>query len=402
MTPKHYKNIIKENLPEINEIEAAEKINLLQLVVEENLNKNALDYSACDLKVDSSVIGKKVPETKKISSDFAKNLAVWGATFKVKQNALDKLLRILKEEFPNYDLPNNGKVLLQTPKKCKTDDMPPGRYYHFGMESELRLFLLLSQTQYTSSTINLQIHVDGIPVSDDQQLWPILARIVPDGYIFIIGCYLGETKPRCSNNFLLKFVNEAKYLIENRISFNGRLLNIIIECIICDTLACIFILKTKYHTGYDSCSRCTIKEDHIPGRLCFPLHMERRNRKDTDFDKKIKNFDQDPYREGYTVLSEIPNLGLVFQVPLEYMHLLCLGVMKKLIHVWSKGPRSNRILNAENSCTISKYLKSIKLDIPQDFARIPREIRKYNRWKATELRLFLLYTGPVALLSIEK
>lgn len=46
---------------------------------------------------------------------------------------------------------------------------------------------------------------------------------------------------------------------------------------------------------------------------------------------------------------------------------------------------------------VSKHLLDVRYFIPKEFARKPREIQDFAQWKATELRQFLLYTGPVIL-----
>lgn len=46
---------------------------------------------------------------------------------------------------------------------------------------------------------------------------------------------------------------------------------------------------------------------------------------------------------------------------------------------------------------MSAKLLEMRSQVPVDFARKPRSLRELDRWKATEFRQFLLYTGPVML-----
>ena len=78
------------------------------------------------------------------------------------------------------------------------------------------------------------------------------------------------------------------------------------------------------------------------------------------------------------------------------MHLMCLGVMKKLLLLWIRGLLKCR-LGPQANLRLSGALLSLGSYIPKEFARKPRVMDTVERWKTTEFRLFLLYTGPIAL-----
>ena len=57
-------------------------------------------------------------------------------------------------------------------------------------------------------------------------------------------------------------------------------------------------------------------------------------------------------------------------------------------------------MSLEQLDLISDRLESFYEEIPTDFARKPRSLEFVKKWKATECRQFLLYSGPVALKGI--
>ena len=87
------------------------------------------------------------------------------------------------------------------------------------------------------------------------------------------------------------------------------------------------------------------------------------------------------------------------QFLLDYMQLVCLGVMKRLLLFWKEGPRPFRLTPFQIS-QISGRLKNMTGLMPSEFARQPRGLDELKRWKATELRTFLLYVGPIVLKGI--
>jgi hypothetical protein len=75
-------------------------------------------------------------------------------------------------------------------------------------------------------------------------------------------------------------------------------------------------------------------------------------------------------------------------------------VVRRLVWLWIAGPLStNTRLGAQRISDISGNLCALRNYMPCEFARKPRSLVCWQRWKATEFRQFLLYTGPVVLVG---
>lgn len=113
--------------------------------------------------------------------------------------------------------------------------------------------------------------------------------------------------------------------------------------------------------------------------------------------------DEDHHKDGLSPLSMLP-MGMVSQVPFEYMHFVCLGVMKKLLSAWVHGKYSRVTkLSARSINIISRKLNILTAYCPSDFARrlhVLRSLVACSKYKATEFRQFLLYVGPVVTYGI--
>lgn len=60
-------------------------------------------------------------------------------------------------------------------------------------------------------------------------------------------------------------------------------------------------------------------------------------------DQTFADHIDDYYHLGISPLIQISGLGLVSNIPLHYQHLICLGVVKKLINLWCTGDLKYRL-----------------------------------------------------------
>lgn len=119
-------------------------------------------------------------------------------------------------------------------------------------------------------------------------------------------------------------------MCRNGIYVNGCNVQSRIEALICDTPAKSFVLCVTGHSGYSNCTKCTTEGEYVQNRMCFP-QIDAPCRSDTDFIEKI---DDNYHKPNITCsLLKIPHFNPVTNVPLDYMHVVCLGIMRKLMYL---------------------------------------------------------------------
>lgn len=344
-----------------------------------------------------------------IDTNFATSLISWSHDHNISHSALDALLKILKPY--HASLPKDSRTLLRTPKQINVRECDAGSYIYFGLlpnilerastgliDSQNYPIIDLKKLQIDSDLLTVTVNVDGLPVhsSTNYSFWPILCILdqCNNKKPFIVGLFYGESKPNNVNNYLRPFVDECFELETNGITIQGKKYAFRLSCIVADAPARAFIKSIKSHNSLHGCEKCTQEGVYI-GRTTWQYSRNLNLRNDLDFN----NVYYEDHQIAKSILTEL-DVGLVTQVPLDYMHLVCLGVVKKLIRVWiENGPKKCK-LNFLKVTTISQRLLEIKKHYPAEFSRRPRPIQLFKHWKATEFRSFVLYLGPVVLLNI--
>ncbi|KYN04984.1 hypothetical protein ALC62_04129, partial [Cyphomyrmex costatus] len=323
-------------------------------------------------------------------------LQEWAIKNRISHVALNELMTGLK--FKYSELPSDARSLLKTPRKVNVRDVKPGQYYHFGLHNCVTQLLSRYSIQHLQF-VQVNINIDGLPIfkSSKSQIYPILCNLVENyNEVNIVGIYFGNEKPADANEFLADFVEEAITLTTRGITINDQTYLFKINAFICDVPAKSFITFTKGHSGYYSCTKCTAKGEYINDRVSYPYLNSFPLRTNNDFRLKL----QLGHHTGTSILESIPNIDMVKDFPSDPMHLLHLGIVKKLIvKLWCYGtPRSKLSFNQMSE--LSKLLEVQKDHIPCEINRKSRSLFECKRWKATEFRTFLLYTGSVALKSV--
>ena len=315
--------------------------------------------------------------------------------FKLPLNAVHAMLAILKPHHPK--LPLDHRTLLKTPRVCDVKQLSSGgEYCHLGLRNGITN--ALKGHTINVHLLELQFNVDGLPLfkSSSTNLWPILCMIcnIPNCKPFVVGLFCGINKPGNVAEFLSDFIKEFRELQETGLVIDDMSYHLNIHSFICDAPARSFLKCIKAHSGYFACEKCNQKGEYI-GKVIFPL---------TDAplrtDESFYTMDQEEHHNTLSPLTSL-GVGLVSKFGLDYMHMVCLGTVRRILLYW-KGPVSPKHarLGRQYILDISSRLVSLKGFVPSDFSRKPRALQEILCWKATEFRQFLLYTGVIVLKGI--
>lgn len=221
--------------------------------------------------------------------------------------------------------------------------------------------------------------------------------------------------------FLGQFVQEMTQLYNEGLNVNGSHINVSIGCFICDTPARALIkginissvhINSKHifpiqnsnlllgivnHNHKHGCSKFDVVGEWSH-QIKTTYYSILNNEKRTDSQFRNKSY-YGTHQVSISPLMDLP-IDMVQDFPVgDSLHLLDLGITKRLLVGWREGSLGN--VDAKWSTyekeNISKFLVSIKSPAEIRAQRPVRDFSSFNHWKAIEFKNFGHYVGIVVL-----
>lgn len=337
-----------------------------------------------------------------------RDLRLWAANHNITQAALKDVAGIINKNC-NTSIASDPRTIMKTPRNVtivslKSTDPPvitnavqkkeKQEYWHQGFEHCLRSCFRLMEKDVS---ISININIDGLPIhnSTNQSFWPILFNVneYPGMRPMVIGIFCGDSKPESAQLYLQPCVDEMKIILRDGLRINGHRLAVRIRCIICDSPARAFVKGTMNYNGLHGCQKCTTvgKHSHVSRTTIFPsISAAPRT------DEQFRNGSYPLHHRYRTPIEELPIDTIKDFVVADPLHLLELGVMKRLIQGWtSTEKRLNFGYKTKLSLTEKSEISQLLLQIrvPSEIHRDARTLKMLPKWKGLEYRNFLNYFG---------
>ena len=303
---------------------------------------------------------------------LSQSLKEWAIQNNITHTAVNSLLKLMHKFHPQ--LPLDARTLLDT-KTCDIEKITDtSEFAYFGVEKTLTS-LLEQEIKLIDDTVRLNIHFDGIPIykSSSVSFWPILCSIHgTSSLLFAIAIYYTDKKPDI-NIYLQKFCLEMKELMAIGIKVKNKIYKIKLRAFIADAPAKSFVKQIKQHRGYYACSHCTVKG--IYNRELKAMSYNEVN-SSLRTDESFRNNEQPQHHIRKSPLEQL-DIDMVNSFPFDYMHLVLLGVMRKLINIWlNKLPHK---ISSNCKAIINDGLLKSRGFLPLEFHRRPRGLNHIDR-----------------------
>ena len=272
-----------------------------------------------------------------------------------------------------------------------------GEFVYFGIADALRKCINIDL--HDGNVIYIKINNDGMSLkkSGVLDMWSILGQVHfdPNIYeVFPIAIYCGKGKPNLEL-FLESFINEVNTLQIDGIMIENRFFDVRLKCFTCDTPARAFLKCTQGHGGTYACERCEVIGVTEQKPTVYPSQVATERT-----DESFINRRQPEYHHGLSPVERIfPYINMILFFVLDFMHLCCLGIMKKLLEYWLIGELNIRLGTRERE-ELSRRMNVFYSQIPSGFQRKSRSTKHVAKWKTVKFRFFLLYCGVIELKGI--
>lgn len=169
--------------------------------------------------------------------------------------------------------------------------------------------------------------------------------------------------------------------------YRGCFVKIQIEAIFCDSPALNFIKCVKPCGSYFGCNKCETEEEYIHNQKGKGI---RGTMPELDAilstNESFRNREQQSHHTGLSILKNLP-FNVVDDFAIDPIHLVHLGAMRKILHIWCNHRRSMKIrISKQIISEISGILESIAKFILVELNRKTRSLGDVSRLKATEFR----------------
>ncbi|XP_063961852.1 uncharacterized protein LOC129268704 isoform X2 [Lytechinus pictus] len=262
--------------------------------------------------------------------------------------------------------------------------------------------------------LSLSWNTDGVPIfrSSKSSMWPVMCTInelpmrMRRENVMLTALWFGEIKPDMSV-FLKPFVDECNVLSSTGLQWThvGVAKTSRVFPLLCtvDSVARPLLQNMIQFNGFYGCPFCKEKGEHAERAMRYPYKdppAEQRTCEETKMQSVLaaeSGILVDGLK-GVSVLSFLMYFNIISGFVPDYMHAVCLGVVKKFMHTWLDPVNRNCHYYIGNMKHIINR-RIVSLKVSNNISRIPRTLKDINFWKASEWRTFL-YISPVILLGI--
>ena len=273
-----------------------------------------------------------------------------------------------------------------------------GEYVYFGISTAIsQIFNDNKQLTLDKNQLLLKFNIDGLQLykSSSSSVWSIVMQIpcILDCPV-LVGLYIGTNKP-CHKILLESFIDELEQILRHgilKICDHNYSVNKVL--VICDAPARAMIKQIKGHSGYFSCERCEVEGTYFQGAVCFDEISDVLRT-----DEFFRQHSNEEHHQGTSLFERLP-IDMITTFVLDSMHLVSLGVMRRLLFFWlTMGPLHCRLAGF-SQITINNNFLNLSSWLPSAFSRKPRPLSEIKKFKATEFHTILKYTGVSAFMNV--